>query len=205
MCESLLSLLWKSRDLEAALPLVSVLQGGRLPSSHRCRKFPVLHRLIYGSCVTWRTRKVNSGDDDRLLVVRHPVDVTRSAFGQPQTRSAGATPPSSWDKKSRGKKGKIMRMQKRGDLPCVHLWRQPWLRIALGPFVAMPSVLPVHRYCRRCGWDITARKEPREGGATSTPTLATAPTLPTLPLRRPLAGHRSHVACERVGGGLHSH
>jgi hypothetical protein len=90
VCESLLSLLWKSRDLEAALPLVSVLQGGRLPSSHRCRKFPVLHRLIYGSCVTWRTRKVNSGDDDRLLVVRHPVDVTRSAFGQPQTRSAGS-------------------------------------------------------------------------------------------------------------------
>jgi hypothetical protein len=98
-----------------------------------------------------------------------------------------------------------MRMQKHGDPPRGNLWRQPWLRIALRPFVAMPSVLPVHRYCRRCGWDITALKEPREGGAPSTPTLPTAPTLPTLPLRRPLAGHRSQVACERVGGGLHLH
>jgi hypothetical protein len=98
-----------------------------------------------------------------------------------------------------------MRMQKHGDPPCGQLRRQPWLRIALQQFVAMSSVLPVHRYCRRCGWDITALKGSREGGATGTPTLPTAPTLPMLPLRRPLAGHRGLVACERVGGGLHSY
>jgi len=92
-------------------------------------------------------------------------------------------------------------MQKHGDTPCGHLWRQPRLRIALRPFVAMSSVLPVHRYCRHCGWDITALKEPREGDAPGTPTLPTALTLPMLPL----AGHRGLVACERVGGGLHSH
>ena len=98
-----------------------------------------------------------------------------------------------------------MRMQKHGDPPCGHLWRQPWLRIALRQFVAMPSVLPVHRYCRRCGWNFIALKGPREGGATGTPASPTAPTLPMLPLRRPLVGQRGLVACERVGGGLHSH
>jgi hypothetical protein len=97
-----------------------------------------------------------------------------------------------------------MRMQKHGDPPCGHLRRQRQLRIALQPFVATPSVLPVHRYCRRCDWNITALKEPWRGDATSTPGSLTAPTLSTLPLRRPLAGPRSQVARERVGGGLHS-
>jgi hypothetical protein len=60
-------------------------------SSHRCRNFPVLPRLIYGSCMTWCTRQVIPGDDDHPPVVWHSVDVTGSAFGQPQTRSAGAT------------------------------------------------------------------------------------------------------------------
>jgi hypothetical protein len=98
-----------------------------------------------------------------------------------------------------------MRMQKHGDPPCGHLRRQPWLRIVLRQFVAMPSVLPVYRYCRRCGWNFIALKGPWKGGATGTPALPTAPTLPMLPLRRAPGGHRGLVACERVGGGLHSH
>jgi hypothetical protein len=97
-----------------------------------------------------------------------------------------------------------MRMQKHGDPPCGHLRRPRRLRTAPRSFVTMPPVPPVHRYCRRCGWDITALKEPWGGDATSTPRLLTAPTLPTLPLRWPLAGLRSQVARERVGGGLHS-
>jgi hypothetical protein len=47
----------------------------------------VLHHLIHGSCVIWRTRKAASGDDDRAVVVRHSVDVTGSAFGQSQATS----------------------------------------------------------------------------------------------------------------------
>ncbi len=98
-----------------------------------------------------------------------------------------------------------MRIQRYGDPPYGSLWRQPWLQIALRPLVAMPSVPLVHRYGQRCAWDITGSKGPQEGGVTSTPIRLTTPTLPTLPLRRPLTGHRSQVACERVGGGLHSH
>jgi hypothetical protein len=174
-------------------------------SFHRCRNPPALHHLIYGRFVTWRTQKVAPGDDDPPPVVRYSVDVTGSVFGQPQTRSAGVTSTNFLGQGAPGKEGEKMRMQKHGDPPCGDLWRQPWLRIALQPFVAMPSVLPVHRSCRRFGWDITALKEPREGGATGTPALPTVPTLPMLPLRWPLAGHRGLVACERVGGGHHSY
>jgi hypothetical protein len=179
---------------------------GRQPSSHSCRSFPALRHPIYGSCVPWRTRKVISGDDDwpsgppafyghDRISLRATTNVERvgDIHRLPGTRSSGE------------KKEKVMRMQKHGDPPCGHLWRQVRLRIALRPFVAMSSVLPVHRYCRRCGWDITALEEPQGGTVPRTPRLLTAPTLPTLPLRRPLAGHRSKVACERVGGGLHSH
>jgi hypothetical protein len=173
---------------------------GRPPSSHRCRDVLVLHHLTQGSCVTWRTRKVVSGDDDRSLVVRHSVDVTGSAFGQSQVTSTDFP-----GQEAPGKEGEIMRMQKHGDPPCGHLRRQQRLRIAPRSFVATLSVLPVYRYCRRCGWNITALKELWGGDATSTPRLLTAPTLPMLPLRRPLAEPRSQVARERVGGGLYSH
>jgi hypothetical protein len=74
-------------------------------SSHRCRNSPVLHHPIYGSYVTWRTRKVTPGDDDHLPVLRHSVDVTGSAFGQPQTRSAGATSTDFLGQGAPGKEG----------------------------------------------------------------------------------------------------
>ena len=47
----------------------------------------MLHHLIHVSCVTWRTRKVASGDDDRAVVAWHSVDVTGSAFGRSQVTS----------------------------------------------------------------------------------------------------------------------
>jgi hypothetical protein len=58
-------------------------------SSHRCRNSPELPHLTCGSCMTWRTRQVIPGDDDHPPVVWHSVDVTGSAFGQPQTRERG--------------------------------------------------------------------------------------------------------------------
>jgi hypothetical protein len=77
-------------DLAAALPS-SLFYKPVAMSSHRCRNSPVLPRLIYGSCMTWCTRQVIPGDDDNPPAVWHSVDVTGLAFGQPQTRSAGAT------------------------------------------------------------------------------------------------------------------